>query len=97
MKLLKALTSSKGNIVYVNYSPSERIDDKGNKLICVESGCKGWHFEPVEFSQRWYNSTCGFQITIKMEVDNTMGFVTDYINLTDVKPDFVKFPHSDIY
>jgi len=87
MKILKPLTSSRGNTVYVNYI------QESDKYITIESGCAGWEFPVVRFGVHRYSLPryAGWQIKITMKVDNTQGFVTDYINPLDYKPDFVKF------
>lgn len=96
MKILKPLTSMKGNTVYVNY-----IQDENPKYITIEPGCAGWEFDPIQFGINRYNlpKYKGWQVKIIMKVDNTQGFVSDYISPLDYKPDFVNSSanHPDIY
>lgn len=89
MKILKPLTSMKGNTVYVNY-----IRDENSKYVTIEPACAGWEFPATKFGvarydRPRYNGSSGpkWQLKITMKVDNTMGFVTDHICPLDFKPE----------
>jgi hypothetical protein len=83
MKVLKPLTSLKGNTIYVNYT---RVNEK---YVQIESACAGWEFPIVKFGVNRYEHPRFKTWTIKvtMKVENTMGFVTDHIRPLDFKPD----------
>lgn len=87
---LKPLKSMNGNTIYVIYSLSEELDSNNLPLICVRIAQNGWTDGATswKFSQRKYNSPIAYQVRIKMCVENTQGFVTDYLALTDFKLEF---------